>query len=259
MEKYTQGMYPVIRKQTLAREIYDYTVYCPEIAQAAVCGQFVDIAAKGHLLRRPISLCGIDREKGTIRIVFEVRGEGTAEIARINEGDMIDIIAPLGGHGFDLLDKSRKAVAVGGGIGTPPLVPIAQHYGKNITVISGFRSANAVILQDDFKAVGAETILCTDDGTAGRKGFVTDALAELLEREKPDIIYACGPMVMMKKVAEAAQAHDVRCQVSLEERMGCGVGACLVCACRIKLDGGERYAHVCKDGPVFDSREVIFQ
>ncbi|MGN0643150.1 MAG: dihydroorotate dehydrogenase electron transfer subunit [Huintestinicola sp.] len=256
--KYKQGMYPIIKKTALAKEIYDMTIYCPEIAAVAKCGQFVNIKAEGFMLRRPISICGIDTEKGTLRIVFEVRGKGTKELSQMSEGDMIDIVAPLGGRGFTLLENDKKAVIIGGGIGNPPMLPLAEHYGRNAVVISGFRNASAVILQEDLKASGAETILCTDDGTAGRKGFVTDALAEILASEKPDIIYACGPSVMLKRIVEAARSAGVKCEVSLEERMGCGVGACLVCACRTIRDGEEYYAHVCKDGPVFDSEEVIF-
>ena len=115
--KYTQGVYPIISKKALAAEIYDMTISCPEVAQAAVCGQFVNIKADGFMLRRPISICGIDKEKGTLRIVFEVRGKGTKVLSQLAEGQLIDIVAPLGGRGFELLDKSEKAVIIGGGIG----------------------------------------------------------------------------------------------------------------------------------------------
>ncbi|MCI5751861.1 MAG: dihydroorotate dehydrogenase electron transfer subunit [Oscillospiraceae bacterium] len=258
MKKYMQGEYPVVSKKQLTDGIYDYVISCPEIAAIAVCGQFVNIKVNGFMLRRPISICGIDREKGTLRIVFEVRGEGTKKLSELEASDCLDIIAPLGGRGFELLDSSKKAMIIGGGIGNPPMLPIAEHYGANGTVISGFRNEKAVILQEDFKSCGGEVILCTDDGSAGRKGFVTDVLAEKLSAEKPDIIYACGPSVMLKRITERAIRENIRCQVSLEERMGCGVGACLVCACRTIRDGKEYYAHVCKDGPVFESTEVIF-
>ena len=258
MKKYMQGEYPIVSKNQLTDGIFDYVISCPEIAEIALCGQFVNIKVNGFMLRRPISICGIDREKGTLRIVFEVRGEGTKKLSELETGDRLDIIAPLGGRGFELLDSSKKAIIIGGGIGNPPMLPIAQHYGSNSVVISGFRNAAAVILQEDFAKTGAETVLCTDDGSAGRKGFVTDALAEQLEKSKPDIIYACGPAVMLKRIVEAAEKYGVRCQVSLEERMGCGVGACLVCACRTIRDGKEFYSHVCKDGPVFEGKEVIF-
>lgn len=256
--KYTGGSYPVISKKSLARNIYDYVIYCPEVADMAKCGQFINIKADGFSLRRPISICGIDREKGTIRIVFEVRGKGTEKISEINSGGMIDIIAPLGGRGFDLLDSSKKALIIGGGIGNPPLLPIAEHYKNNAAVISGFRNAAAVILKNDFKKSGAEYILCTDDGSAGRKCFVTEAAEEKLGKENYDIVYACGPAVMLKKICEISKNRSVRCQVSMEERMGCGIGACLVCVCRTIRDGEEFYSHVCKDGPVFESTEVEF-
>jgi dihydroorotate dehydrogenase electron transfer subunit len=255
---YKQGKYPIVGKTTLAKGVFDITVYCPHIAKEAQAGQFAQVAAEGFFLRRPISICGIDKQAGTIRLVFEVRGKGTEKLAELNKGSLIDIIAPLG-NGFKVLEKGKKAVCVGGGIGTPPMLGIAELYGENATVISGFRNMSAVILQEDFKAVGAKTVLCTDDGSAGRKGFVTEALAEVVANEKPDIIYACGPMVMLKGVTKIAEENGVYCQVSLEQRMACGVGACLVCVCRTVKDGEEFNSHVCKDGPVFDSKEVVFE
>lgn len=255
--KYTQGRYVIVDKKAIAKGVFDFTISCKEVAEVAEFGQFVHIAADGFSLRRPISICNIDKEKGTLRIVFEVRGKGTEKISELNKGDLIDMIAPLG-KGFKVLEKGKKAICIGGGIGTPPMLAIAKEYGENATVISGFRNASIAILQEDFKAQGNNTILCTDDGSAGRKGFVTEALKECLANEKPDIIYACGPNVMLKAVAEMARDNGVYCQVSLEERMGCGVGACLVCACKTVKDGEEYFAHVCKDGPVFSAEEVIF-
>lgn len=255
--KYTQGKYVILEKKAIAKGVFDFEISCKEVAEIAECGQFVHIAADGFSLRRPISICGIDKEKGTLRIVFEVRGKGTEKISELRKGDLIDMIAPLG-KGFKILEKGKKAICIGGGIGTPPMLAVAKAYGEDATVISGFRNASIAILQEDFKAQGNKTILCTDDGSAGRKGFVTEALKECLETEKPDIIYACGPNVMLKAVAEIARDNGIYCQVSLEERMGCGVGACLVCACKTVKDGEEYFAHVCKDGPVFSSEEVIF-
>lgn len=255
--KYTQGKYLILSKKTLAKEIYDLTILCPDVAEAAVAGQFVNVKVDGFMLRRPISICSIDKNKGTLRIIFEVRGEGTKVMSQLAEGAMIDIVAPLGGRGFEM-DGHETAVIIGGGIGNPPMLAVAENFGNNATVISGYRNASAVILQEDFSATGAETILCTDDGSAGRKGFVTDALKEVLAYKKPDVIYACGPNVMLRRIIEIAKENGVKCQVSLEERMGCGVGACLVCACRTIRDGNEYYAHVCKDGPVFNAEEVLF-
>ena len=254
---YKQGKFPIIKKQAIAKGIFDITISCPEIAKLTKAGQFAQVAAEGFFLRRPISICDIDKENGTIRLVFEVRGKGTDKISELNKGDLIDIIAPLG-NGFKVLEKGKKAICIGGGIGTPPMVGISKEYGENACVISGFRSANAVILQDDFKAFGCETVLCTDDGTAGIHGFVTEALKEKLSKEKPDIIYACGPMPMLKAIVAMAEEYGVETQVSLEQRMACGVGACLVCVCRTVKDGKEILSHVCKDGPVFDGKEVDF-
>ena len=255
--KYTQGQFIIVSKMAIAKEIYSFEIACPEVAQAAVPGQFVHIRACGFTLRRPISICGINKEKGTLRIVFEVRGEGTAKIAELNKGDLIDMLAPLG-HGFTLDDSFRKVVLVGGGIGTPPMLPLAQFYGERASAISGFRNAQAVILQEDFRNTGAETILCTDDGSAGIHGFVTTPLSEILEKGGVDAVYACGPMPMLKNVAAACKEKGVFCQISLEERMACGIGACLGCACRTQRNDEEYFAHVCKDGPVFNAEEVLW-
>ncbi len=256
--KYTQGQYPIIEKKTLAKEMYSFVILCPEVAEAAAAGQFVHIRANGFTLRRPISICEINKAKGTLRIVFEVRGDGTSAIARLNEGDLIDMLAPLG-HGFTVDAGLGKVICIGGGIGTPPMLPLAQAYGEKATVISGFRSANAVILQEDFKKTGAETILCTDDGTMGVHGFVTQPLEEILKNGGTDAIFACGPMPMLKGIAALAKQYNVPlCEVSLEERMACGVGACLGCACKIKRNDEEYFLHVCKNGPVFNAEEVVW-
>ena len=253
---YCQGEYIIKKKQNLARNIFDLTVFCPEIAAQAEAGQFVHIKIAGFTLRRPISICEIDRESGCIRVVFEIRGEGTEKLAGFCAGDAVDLIGPLG-KGFTLLQPDKKAVVIGGGIGTPPMLSLAKHYGKNAVAIIGFRSAEAVILEKDFARSGAQTVVCTDDGTYGMHGFVTTALEKVLEEQKPDIIYACGPHLMLKGVAGLADSNGVRCEVSLEERMGCGIGACLVCACKVVKDSKEYFAHVCKDGPVFDAKEVV--
>ena len=220
-------------------------------------GQFVHIRANGFTLRRPVSICEINKSKGTLRIVFEIRGEGTAEIAKLNVDNLIDMLAPLG-HGFTVNQDYKKVILIGGGIGTPPMLPLAQIYREKAAVITGFRSADAVILQNDFKAAGAKAILCTDDGTMGMKGLVTVPLEEMLKNGDVDAVYACGPMPMLKAVSQISKENGVYCEISLEERMGCGIGACLVCACKTKKNDEEYFAHVCKEGPVFKAEEVIF-
>ena len=243
----------------LTAAAWSMVIECPEAAEKAVPGQFVHILPAGNFtLRRPISICGIDKAAGTLRIVFEVRGKGTDALAQLRAGDTVDMLAPLG-HGFTLLPADSRVILIGGGIGTPPMLPLAQHYGKNAVVISGFRNAGAVILQQDFTGTGAKTVLCTDDGSAGRAGLVTLPLEEEIKAEKPAMICACGPLPMLKAAAALAKTCGIPCEVSLEERMGCGIGACLVCACRtLDADGNEQYLHVCKNGPVFKAEEVVW-
>lgn len=209
--------YRIVRKETLAKECFRLVVRCPDIAKRAQAGQFAHIRAEGFLLRRPISICEVDRAAGAVTLVFEVRGEGTKVISELREGDLIDMLAPLG-NGFSLL-PGKKAILIGGGIGTPPMLECAKFYGKSAIVITGFRSASAVILQKEFKRTGAEVILCTDDGTAGEKGFVTGPLRRCLERGSADLICACGPNGMLSGVVSLAKEFGVACEVSLEERM----------------------------------------
>lgn len=255
--KYTQGKYIIAEKSAIARNIYSFTISCPEIAQVAVPGQFVHIRIGSFTLRRPISICGIDPVKGTLRIVFEIRGEGTSAIADLNKGDVVDMLAPLG-HGFTVNPDFKKVILIGGGIGTPPMLPLAKAYGEKAVAISGFRNASAVILQEDFAAAGAETILCTDDGSAGIHGFVTQPLEELVRNGGVDAVFACGPTPMLKRITEICKENSVYCEISLEERMACGIGACLGCACKTKRNDEEYFAHVCKDGPVFKAEEVLW-
>lgn len=255
--KYLQGNYPIVHKQALAKDVYSLTVLCPEIAEIACPGQFVHILPKGFGLRRPISIAGIDKKKGTLRIVFVIKHQGTQAIADLNQGDYLDMIAPLG-HGFTLLPDAEHVVLVGGGIGVPPMLPLAEYYGEKATAVSGFRTFQQVILQEDLQAYGAQTICCTEDGSAGDvKGFVTAPLEQLLS-EGVDAVFACGSIPMLRAVAEICMRNQTYCEVSLEERMACGVGACLGCACKIKKDGQEEFLHVCKNGPVFKAEEVCW-
>lgn len=256
--KYLQALCPIVAKEEIAKGIFDVSVFSKEMAELAKPGQFVHILCEGHTLRRPISICEIDKEKGLLRLVYEVRGEGTKKLSRLFVTDKMDIIGPLG-HGFKIDDTSKKVAIVGGGIGVPPLLELASKYKEKATVILGFRTASAAILAGDFVKKGCSVRLATEDGSLGYKGFVTGPLNDLLSREKVDIIFACGPTPMLKAVAEIAQRENIDCQVSLEQRMACGIGACLTCACSVKGKNKEdRFAHVCKEGPVFDAKEVNF-
>ena len=239
----------------LGEGLYQLVLDAPQIAAAAQCGQFVHIACgEGNLLRRPISIC--EAGEGRLRIVFQVKGSGTEWLADRKEGDTLDVLGPLG-HGFDTAALGARPVLIGGGIGVPPMLQAAKcakAAGAAPRAVLGFRNKGAVILEEDFRAV-CETFVTTDDGSYARHGFVTDVLQELVADATG--VAACGPKPMLKAIAAIAKQAGLPCQVSMEERMGCGIGACLVCACALKAENGEtKYGHVCKDGPVFNAEEV---
>lgn len=256
---YFCNSYPIVAKTAISAGVFSYVIKCPEVAQMAKNGQFVQVKAEGYTLRRPISICQIDKENGTIRLVFEIRGAGTDKISDLNVGDNMDIIAPLG-KGFtvpETIPENSKVIVVGGGIGTPPLLGIADKYGDKTIAILGFRSYDKVILNKDYEKMGAKTIICTDDGTVGEKGTIAKPLQDAIDQNNISMIYACGPTPMLKAIVSAAKANGVPCEVSLEQRMGCGVGACVVCACKVIRGGKEFTLRVCKDGPVFKGEEVV--
>lgn len=242
----------LIYKQRLSDKIYDYTVFCPEMAEKAKAGQFLHILCGGEVyLRRPISICDV-QDGRCIRFIFEVRGDGTRALSLKNEGDMLDILGPLG-NGFTVKNDGDGAVLlVGGGIGTFPLLNLAKQMPGRATVLLGFRSESNVLLTDELGAVSRNVFVATEDGSCGYHGLVTDILSNIIGSNKVDMIYTCGPVPMMKAVTELAVGNGIPVQVSLEERMGCGIGACVTCTCTV---GGSK-KRVCKDGPVFDGAEV---
>lgn len=253
---YFCNKYQVIEKKALAGGIFSIKVKAPDAAAAAEVGQFANILAEGYTLRRPISICEIDKQQGTLRFVFEVRGKGTEAISHVNVGENLDILAPLG-NGFKA-PAGKKIIVVGGGIGVPPLLGIAKSHGADCTAILGFRSYDKVILDKEFAAYGAKTIVCTDDGSVGYHGVVTTPLTEEIARGGVDMVCACGPEPMIKAVVEKCADNNIPCRISLEQRMGCGVGACVVCSCMTVRNGQPHYSRVCKDGPVFNAEEVRF-
>lgn len=245
----------LLHTEEIAAGIYDFVIEAPDLAQTAEPGQFLHIRLPGRALRRPISICGIDRKAGTLRIVFQIRGEGTAELAGWKEGDSLDVLGPLG-KGFPVDCAGKRLLLVGGGIGVPPLLGVAEALGKNTVAVLGFRNRDAVILERDFQNAGSKTLVATDDGSYGHHGLVIG----LAEKEEFDCVYACGPTPMLKAVCRLAGEREVPCFISLEERMACGIGACLGCATPLLREGGEPYyGHVCKDGPVFDYRRVVLE
>ena len=242
----------LIKSEEIAKGIFDFVIECPQLAQKAEAGQFAHIAVLGKTLRRPISIC--DATDQTLRIVFQIKGEGTQILSETKVGENIDILAPLG-HGFTI-PKGKKIAFVGGGIGVPPMLYSAKQ-ADNAIAILGFRNKDAVILEEDFKSVCSKVYVATDDGSYGIHGFTTDILKNVID--EVDMVCSCGPMPMLKALAAICKEHNTPCQVSLEERMGCGIGACLVCACKtLDKDGNVEHSHVCKKGPVYNAEEVVW-
>lgn len=249
--KYDSQKFELINKKQLANGIFDFTLKNSELSSIAQAGQFAHVAVAGKTLRRPISIC--DANKDTLRLVFQVKGEGTEILSNAKEGELLDILAPLG-HGFNI-EKGKKYAFIGGGIGVPPMLYTAKQVESSIAII-GFRNKDFVILENDFKSANCEVYITTDDGSYGRNGFVTDVLKDVIN--DVDEVCACGPTPMLKAIANVCKEAQTPCQVSLEERMGCGVGACLVCACAINKNDSDEFLHVCKDGPVFNAEEVVW-
>ena len=244
----------ILSLRALNDQAFEMVLHAGEIAETAQPGQFVNVSCgEGHLLRRPISIC--EAEGPQLRLVFEVRGEGTLWLSQRKEGESVSVLGPLG-RGFDV--DGKKVLFVGGGIGVPPLLWAAKR-AAGADAALGFAAKGRSILLEDFAAVCGETAVTTDDGSLGLRGNALDAARELLQKNQYDAVYACGPKILLQYTAEAAEKAGIPCQVSMEERMGCGVGACLVCAVKLRDEQGETYyGHVCKNGPVFSSKEVVF-
>lgn len=220
----------------------------PGIGALSKPGQFLHIkCGDGLLLRRPVSICTALGD--TAAIAFEIKGKGTLWLSERRVGEALDALGPLG-NGFP--DFDGRILVVGGGIGVPPLLGLAER--TDADAVLGFKSADRIIFMQQFTGLCRSACLCTDDGSAGFHGFVDAAARDALERESYAAVCACGPVPMLKAVAAVAEQYGTPCYVSMEQRMGCGVGACLVCSC--KTSSG--YSRVCKDGPVFNASEVVF-
>lgn len=246
----------VVSQKQIGSDVFDMVLQVGEVASQAKPGQFISMYSndKSKLLPRPISICGIDKEQGTLRVVYRAVGEGTREFSQMIVGDTLDVIGPLG-NGFTMKDK--KAILFGGGIGIPPMLELAKQLDCEKVAVLGYR--DEIFLAEEFEQV-TKVAIASEDGKTGTKGNVLDAVRELgLEG---DIIYACGPTPMLKAIKAYAEEKGMEAQISLEERMACGIGACLACVCQSKEIDHHTYVHnkrICKDGPVFDAKEVVFE
>ena len=256
MSSHMIEMATVLKQEKIATDIYSLWIKT-NITGEAKAGQFVSLYTNNGatLLPRPISICEIDKEKGMLRMVYRVVGKGTDEFSGLVEGDKIKVLGPLG-NGYTLKDKT--AILTAGGIGVPPIVELAkelkEQFNCKLNIVVGYR--DELFLLDELKKYG-DVYISTEDGSTGTKGNVLDAIRE--NDIKADIVYSCGPMPMLRAVKQFAIENDIEAQISLEERMACGIGACLGCVCKTKEKDEHTHVNntrICTDGPVFEAREV---
>lgn len=255
----------LVRKEQLKPNIFKYSVKAPSIVKNSKPGHFIEIRVSDQtepFLRRPISIHNLDREEGILEFIFQVKGKGTEILSKKEIGSQIDIIGPLG-YGTFKYEGYENIAIIGGGIGVFPLYELAKcakENNKNVNTYLGFRSKEFVLLEEEFKNVSDKVILTTDDGSYSKKGFAINYLEKDIEEGKIDSIYACGPLPMLKAVQKLAVEKGLPCQISLEEKMGCGLGVCLGCAVKTAKSSKEapEYVHVCKAGPVFSAKDVEF-
>lgn len=254
MEKREKERAVVVSQEKIATDIYSLWLRT-EAAVTAKAGQFISMYTNdsGKLLPRPISICEIDKENKQLRVVYRVTGEntGTEQFSKLVAGDEIEILGPLG-NGFSL--KEKKAFLIGGGIGIPPMLELAKQLNAEKQIVVGYR--DELFLTEELSENGT-VYVATEDGSAGTKGNVLDAIRE--NGLTADIIYACGPTPMLRALKTYAEENDIECYISMEERMACGIGACLACVCKSKEKDHHTNVHnkrICKDGPVFLATEV---
>ena len=245
---YKKGIYRILANEPLTQSVWRMVLE-GDTQWITAPGQFVNIALEGRYLRRPISVC--DYDERTITLIYKVVGDGTAQMSRMAAGTELDLLTGLG-NGFSIREEVRRPLLVGGGVGVPPLYHLAKRLlaaGRPVEVILGFNTAAECFYEEEFRALGCTVTVATADGSHGVRGFVTTALAE--RRPDCDSFYACGPLPMLRALAEAVEQDG---QLSFEERMGCGFGACMGCSCKTKY-GNKR---ICKEGPVLEKGEIIW-
>lgn len=245
----------VTRQEQLLDDVWSLWLGAGAMALEAGPGQFISMYSRdgSRLLPRPLSICEIDRDKEELRIVYRVVGAGTQEFSSLKAGDSVDILGPLG-NGFPKVSPDKRVLLMGGGIGIPPMLELAKSLEGIRTAVLGYR--DRLFLNQEFEPWG-EVLIATEDGSAGTKGNVLDAVRE--HSVQADVIMACGPTAMLRAVKAYAAKERIECYLSLEEKMACGVGACLACVCQTKEVDHHSNVHnrrICKDGPVFAAEEV---
>lgn len=248
----------IISNTEIARNIFEMKLTGPGTATMTVPGQFLHVSVGKHtskLLRRPLSICDVDLVRKEVTLLYRAQGDGTKQLSLKQTGEIVDVLGPLGnGFSVELIDESKTALLIGGGIGVPPLYYLGKKLrdrGVNVKFILGYQSSEDSFYVEKFQEVG-ETVVTTVDGSLGLKGFVTDAMDQLTSKEP--VIYSVGPAVMLNAVEQ--KAAGLNGFISLEERMGCGIGACFACVCPTE-SRQSGYVKICSDGPVFRMGEVV--
>ncbi|WP_216828049.1 dihydroorotate dehydrogenase electron transfer subunit [Alkalihalobacterium elongatum] len=250
----------IVHQEKIADQIFELVIEGELVSNMTTPGQFVHVKVDrgiDPLLRRPISICNVDLNKKQLTMLYRAGGKGTSLLSERVKGELVDVMGPLGtGFPVEEAKEGEVALLVGGGIGVPPLYYLSQQLkarGVKVVHVLGFASAKDVFYEEKFAKLG-DTYVATVDGTHGSKGFVTDVIEQ--EALNFDVLYSCGPNPMLKALED--RFHDRRAYLSLEERMGCGIGACLACVCHLQDDPtGTSYKKICTDGPVFPIGEVI--
>ncbi len=242
----------ITKNEPIADNVYAVTFDLGEPAKVR-CGQFGNISVGGtHLLRRPIAICKV--EGNTVTFCYQIKGEGTQRLKTFTAGEKLNVLLPLG-NGFYVEETEKKVALVGGGVGVFPLISVLRQYAgeKEISAYIGYRNKGAVCGVEEFEKAN-KFVAVTDDGSYGEKMNAVQAFqADLAQGNRPDVVLSCGPTPMLRALIKVVEEENLPCYVSLEERMGCGIGACLVCVC--DMTNGKK-ARVCKDGPVFHASEV---
>ena len=238
----------LIKNQQIAKNTFCFSLKNEKIAKKIKPGQFVNILVEGFSLRRPFSVC--ETKNDIFKIVFKVKGAGTKKMSSQKPGEILNILAPLG-NGFKPIEKKDCFLLIGGGVGSAPLLELCKKINKKSTkVLLGFNKEEEIILKNQFEKYSTLTI-CTKEKSHFKTGFVTDFVLDYVKNFKINRIAACGPNIMLEKIISIAQKNNIFCEASFEERMACGIGACLACQKIIEKNGEKFVFHVCKDGPVF--------
>ena len=246
----------ILEQREISDQIYSLWLHADDIVREARPGQFVSVYCRdeSRLLPRPISICELDKESGRLRLVYRAVGAGTQEFSGYGPGETLELVGPLG-NGFPLDKGYEKPLLIGGGIGVPPMVELAKWLPGDKAIVSGYRNGD-LFLKEELSR-NAALYVATEDGSAGTKGNVLDAVRE--NRLEADAIFACGPAPMLRALKAYAAEEGIDCYLSLEERMACGIGACLACVCTSKdVDAhtNVKNKRICKDGPVFAAEEI---